>query len=352
MGKKVLFISPKVGGFNIVIQKELERQKYEVDFIEEHFVSNDPYFVRNKKIYSDDYIDCFNESLKVFWTSKLSEPQHDKIYDILFVIDGRGLHHCIFDILKQRNKDLYSVNYLYDTIRSIYRFDRQFGNFDRVITYDRQDQQNYNLEFLPICWNKQSAKNVKEFKIFGMGAFFPERNKLFKYVLDISKACRYKSFIKLYYPPVKFYLLKYFANIFLRKKKYLSPKLYFSDYILHRFMSNDKFNDLLSKSEVILDSVDPRQDGLTARFTWALGAEKKIITDNRFVEDYDFFSKEQVFVVKDFSKATTEKLISFLDHPFSMTQDIRKKVQKFRIDNWVKFIMNEENQTKYRYSCI
>lgn len=341
MGKKVLFIAPKVGGFNIIIQKELERQMYEVDFIEEYFVSYDPYFVRNKKKYSDDYINHFNECLKNNWTKKLSEAQYAKIYDILFVIDGRGLHRCIFDILKQRNNNLYSVNYLYDTIRSIYRFDRQFDNFDRVITYDRHDQQKYKLEFLPICWNEQMVKPDNEFKIFGMGAFFPERNKLFKYVLGISKACRYKSFIKLYYPPVKLYLLKFFANIFLRKKQYLSPTLYFSDYILHQFMSNEEFNDLLSKSEVILDSIDPRQDGLTARFTWALGAEKKIITDNRFVEDYDFFSKEQIFVVKDFSSTTTDNLISFLEHPFSMPQNIRKKIQKFRIDNWVKFIMNE-----------
>lgn len=342
MRKKVLFISPKVGGFDTVIQNEMERQGYEVDFIEEYFIAGDPFFVRDKRKYSNEYIKHFYESLENYWKTKLSEIQYTKTYDILFVIDGRGLHHCVFDILKQRNSKLYSVNYLYDTIRSIYRFDRQFHNFNRVITYDKQDQDQFGLEFLPICWTEQIVESANVFKIFGMGAFFPTRNKLFKYVLKISKEQNYNSFIKLYSAPIKHYLLKYIANIFLHKKNYLPPTLYYSNYILHNFLSNNEFNKILAESEVILDSIDPRQDGLTARCTWALGAEKKIITDNKFIEDYDFFSKEQIFIVKDFSDNTKKDLVSFLRKSFSMSQDIRIKIQKFRIDNWVRFIMNEK----------
>lgn len=339
--KRVLFIAPTVGGFDKVIKSELERQEYEVDFIIEHFVTGDPLYVRDTHSYEDKYISDFYESLKPYWVEVLSSSSYNKSYDVLFVIDGRGLHHCIFDILKERNNDLYSVNYLYDTMRNIYRFDKQFHNFDRVITYDRQDQRDYKLEFLPICWNTQEGAPSNDYKVFGMGAYFASRDKLYRFVGDISKEKKYNSYIKLYSAPIKHYPFKYIANLILNKKTYLPPTLYYSDYILHSFMSNDQFNKVLNSSEIILDSIDSRQDGLTARCTWALGAEKKIITDNKSIKDYDFYTPEQIFVVEDFSDSTKKDLKLFMETTFVMKSENRQKIETFRIDNWVKFIMNK-----------
>ena len=92
---------------------------------------------------------------------------------------------------------------------------------------------------------------------------------------------------------------------------------------------------MMMESEVIVDSINPMQDGLTARFTWALGAEKKIITNNKSVKTYDFYTPEQIFVIEDFSPKTENEILNFLHSKYIMTPDVRRKINSFRMDNWI-----------------
>ena len=97
----------------------------------------------------------------------------------------------------------------------------------------------------------------------------------------------------------------------------------------------DVFKDYILNSKVVVDTNHPFQDGLTARFMWALGAEKKIITTNASVRNYDFYTKDQFFVVED----NWQDLPAFLSSSFTMTGSIREIVAKYRIDNWLNTIL-------------
>ena len=111
--------------------------------------------------------------------------------------------------------------------------------------------------------------------------------------------------------------------------------IYYSKNVTHSFISKEEFTKLMCQSEIIVDSIDERQDGLTARCTWALGAEKKIITNNKSIATYDFYRPDQVFIVSDYSDKTKNELLDFFYSKYTMTDDIRSKISNFRIDNWV-----------------
>ena len=339
--QNVLFVSPNVGGFYKVMIEEMNRQGYEVDYISDKYIDGDPFYVRgNNNKCSEEYLKKIKDKRRAYWESFLNKSEYDKIYDILFVIDGKVLDEYLFDTLRKRNPQLKTINYLYDTTRSIYRFDMNFHFFGRVITFDREDAQTYNLEFLPIPWFVHKTNSCVKYKMFGLGTYIPSRYTLYKFVEDIANSLKQNSYIKLYSGKVSLYPIKYIYNLFSRTKPYLPPYKYYSNLIVHSFISQDEFSRIMDESEIVIDSIDSRQDGLTARCTWALGAEKKIITDNVSVKLYDFYTPGQIFVIEDYSEKTKKKLIQFIDTPYSMDAKTRELISYFRIDNWIKNVLS------------
>ena len=86
----------------------------------------------------------------------------------------------------------------------------------------------------------------------------------------------------------------------------------------------------------IENTQNSNQDGLTARCMWALGAEKKIITTNKAVKQYPFYSPDQFFVLNN----SSEGLVSFLASDFKMSNEVREIIKQYRIDNWLRLMVN------------
>ena len=89
---------------------------------------------------------------------------------------------------------------------------------------------------------------------------------------------------------------------------------------------------MISKSRAILDTQASYQDGLTARFMWALGEEKKIITTNDNILKYPFYTPEQFYILNE---NNLSGIPEFLKKDFVMTDSNRKIVAQYRIDNWL-----------------
>ena len=69
---------------------------------------------------------------------------------------------------------------------------------------------------------------------------------------------------------------------------------------------------------------------------WALGAERKIITTNTAVKQYDFYTPEQIFVVDDVCHFVDDPAFDiFVKTEYHMSSDMRKIVESYRIDNWI-----------------
>lgn len=104
-------------------------------------------------------------------------------------------------------------------------------------------------------------------------------------------------------------------------------------------LSPDEFRDKISCSKIVVDTHTRHQTGLTARFMWALGARKKIVTTNSSISQYDFFSKEQIYVLtKPYEFG--DSFSRFANSPLVLSNKVESSIDRFRIDNWLSTILS------------
>lgn len=338
MKKNILLISPDWMGLHEDIILGLKDKGLSVDFIPEKQYPYDPFYNLNKRRKKKP-INDFLEEIQQYWTDKLNEEQYNKKYDYLFVIDGQAIHPCVFTILESRNKGIHKVNYLFDRIQGVYGFDRNFKYFDKVATFDPKDSSFFNIDLFQIYWKKCERKAVAKYTLFGFGAYSKFRFDVYKRICELLPEYIESSFLKVYYKGTSNLLLHEIRNAFrilLGYERNINCKEIKSGLVSSTPIPTDDFRAIIASSNTIVDTSAPYQDGLTARFMWALGEEKKIITTNQVVKKYAFYSPEQILILPESTETYSRDLIlEFVKSDYKMSQETRDIVSVFRIDNWI-----------------
>ena len=343
MGKKVLFIAPPYMDLYKDIIAEMERQGYEVDYIKEMSFQDDPDNIRGYSRFSKLLVSekRFSKKIETIWKELLSSEKYNKVYDILFVLDGQGIRPVVFEVLKQRNPELKTVNYLFDTTKGVYRFDNYFKYFDNVYTFDIEEAKDFNLNLLPIYWVNEKVYDPEAADVFGLGAIKNDRYKLFQIIEKISISNGMSVYLKLYnfvnVKSMKMYKFRCLIYKVLGLKGIISPEAITSKYATKETLPPSRFRKMIASAKVVIDTSAPHQDGLTARFMWAIGLGKKIVTTNQNVEKYDVYDPDRVYIYKN--KTDEDELVRFITN--TNKENILKlnSLDNLRIDNWIKRIL-------------
>ena len=90
------------------------------------------------------------------------------------------------------------------------------------------------------------------------------------------------------------------------------------------------------KSKAILDIVEPGQRGITLRPMESIFFRKKLITNNSDVVNYDFYRKNNIFII---GQQPLEEIREFLDVPY---EDVPIEiVQNYTVEAWMeRFFLN------------
>ncbi len=342
-GKKVLLIAPDWMGLHNDIIEGLKSLSYEVDYIPEKRYPYDPFYSLYKRRKSKS-TEAFLSEIELYWKEILAKPEFSSAYDFLLVVDGQAIHPCLFEILSERNPHIKKVNYLFDRIEGVYAFDINFNYFDSIYTFDPSDSKKFNLNFMQIYWVPILSSCKKEYKIFGFGTYSKFRYNVFSQLEHIFSDVPGDKFIKVYNANVRnkyIHELINYIRFFLRMERNISLKELNSGLVVSDTIPTGQFREIIASSDVVVDTSAPYQDGITARFMWALGAEKRIITTNKSVRNYSFFSKEQIFVL-DLDRINEQKneLLSFVEGTYVMPDSIRSLVNEYRIDNWIRTLLS------------
>jgi hypothetical protein len=99
-------------------------------------------------------------------------------------------------------------------------------------------------------------------------------------------------------------------------------------------LSRADVQQIFFKTRAILDIEHPLQTGLTIRTLEALGASRKLITTNNRVKDYDFFCKDNVYVVNR-RQATVPEW--FLETPYQLLDPLI--YDKYSLKGWLDEIL-------------
>ena len=252
--------------------------------------------------------------------------QHDQILVINPNVIDLEYHKKIKEYTKEYNA------YLYDSLHRCPVDDLLNANlFDTIYSFDPEDCRNNNFiqmnnyiyfekpETIPVP--KYDVLTVssfdKRFPIFNRIAFqLKEKNISFKF-LFVSRNIGYKTF-------------KYNLKMMVKKKfdMLIEKSIQFQS----KKIPLKKLLELYTETRIIVDIVQGNQSGLSFRIFEAIGLQKKIITNNPNIKNYNFYNPNNIMVIdEELSFDTT-----FFDTDYS---PIPKEIyNQYTIDSWVNVI--------------
>lgn len=122
----------------------------------------------------------------------------------------------------------------------------------------------------------------------------------------------------------KFYILRD------KSTKVEEPSL--ANFFQSKFLSYEKVLERVCNAECILEIIQEQQCGLSLRALEALFLEKKLITNNAYVRDSDFFNSNNILIYTP--ETTAEDIRAFLDKPYVSVQP--SIVENYEIKTWIK----------------
>jgi hypothetical protein len=230
---------------------------------------------------------------------------------ILFIRPDKISKKTHLEIKKQTDKYL---TYIYDSCRRFPIDHLLDGIFDEIFSFDLFDVQKYNFTFIPnyIYLEKKemaiNCTNANIFIIISIDERFDFLNKLADY---LSK----------HNIPFKF--------IVVGKKVPQNC----NQNIIHstRTLFPEELKEDFKNSKIFLDLIRKDHNGLSFRIFEALAMQRKIITTNTSIKEYDFYNPNNILVMDE----NTEINISpdFLNTAYQPLND--DVYYKYTIENWV-----------------
>lgn len=199
--------------------------------------------------------------------------------------------------------------FLFDGIENFKNQKKTLSFFDTIYSYDKKDVEKYNFEFLTnyIYDDEIETKEITNlaFNISSFDDRFTFLEKLTHYLS--KKGISFRFIIK--------------------KDKIFDHK---NIEISNKYLSIGEVKNIIASSLVLVDIQKQNQYGLSFRVFEALGYKKKLITNNQDIVTYDFYNKNNIFVI------TEENYQVPLD--FFQTDYVEIDMEilnKYKIENWI-----------------
>ena len=338
MKKRILLLAPPYMDIYKDIIACLESKDYEVVWVSDGCISGNPYNKSNINRHTKTIVQ-YQSEVDAYWDNLFRTSEFVYPFDVFLAVDGFMVTPQLFKTLEDKNPNIKKVLYLYDRVEGNYEIDMFFPYYTSIYSFDIGDCEHFKLNHLPIYWVPSTDSVVEEYDVFGLAGFsFGARYDVYKSLKELCKTNELRDFIKLLYKPEKGKVMHYIKYLYykVRRKQFLSPVDVKNDLFTTKGQSPKEFREMIMKSRVILDTQNSNQDGLTARFMWTLGAEKKIITTNKAASLYSFYTPEQVFILNE---NNIDKVVTFIHQDYSMPNTIRAIIKNYRIDNWIETML-------------
>lgn len=330
--RSVLMICASFFGYDKRICRALQDDGYEVDLVDEKPNSG---FVAKACIRYN--MGLYRPAIRKYYEEIIGRNRH-KIYDYILVVKGEAVNEEIIGLLRQAYPDAGFVLYLWDSVANIPDCEKRMKLYDRVLTFDPADAKEYGIAHRPLFFAKEYESTPAEnrqfeydFSFIGTAHTCRPRivNELGRNRLE--KGGKYFSFLYLPHPLV-------FAYNKALNRDYAAVKK--SD-INFAPMSTAEIKAVYSKSKCILDVEHQKQRGLTMRTIELVGMQKKIITTNPIVKEYDFYNPANICVIDRQNPVVKE---SFWDLEYEPIP--QKILDKYSINAFVREIFDLK-ETEY-----
>lgn len=219
----------------------------------------------------------------------LEQLKKNGIQDQILVINPELISkECHLEIKKYTKK---YIAYLYDSVKRNPIEHLLNGIFDKIYSFDKEDIKKYNFKEISnynyINISPHPGKNIIEKDVFYIASFDNRIAKLDDFSEQFKK-------LDISY---RFIIAGKKATVFNFKKK-ISNQLEHLEFN-RKIINQKELLQLYLKTNVIIDLVRDNQSGLSFRVFEAMAFEKKIITNNANIKNYDFYNPNNILVINE-----------------------------------------------------
>lgn len=305
---RITIISPfSFGYIDSLVSKLGEYPEEELLYINTHEIKYRylSFYQRLKNVWLKN---LFSRNLKTEFTcneirKKLeSQPRQD----VIMVIRPDKLETGFLSWLKTKTSSLRA--FYFDGTGSIPEQINLIPFFDIIYSYDKKDVEQYGFDFITnfIPFDvkmKNSGRGV-----FNISSYDKRYETLDKIALQLKE-------------------LNFPGNIIVRKEKPLNSE---NIKVVKDYISLEEVMNFMEYSSILLDIQKENQEGLSFRVFEALGYEKKLITTNKDIVNYDFYNPNNILITDGENPCIPK---NFLDSSYSPVPE--NIIKKYRRESWI-----------------
>ncbi|MBX2965591.1 MAG: hypothetical protein KF845_05550 [Cyclobacteriaceae bacterium] len=251
----------------------------------------------------------------------MSELQKVDKSDYILIIRPEVYPIDFLKDLKKRGGKM--VGYQWNGLNRFPRTYEYIALFDRFFVFDGNDLEVPSVlpttNFYPTTIPKENSNDTTD--VFYAGSFYRGR---IASLCDIISKCRELG-------------LNVHYHLFSKKKKYFTSCNLSTTKNTLNYEQNIQYT---YNTKILLDLKVAEHEGLSFRVLEAVGFEKKLITTNHRVRDYDFFHADNILIWTGQSK---EELAAFVNKSYVSIPETIK--QKYSFKNWIHYVLDEGNYT-------
>jgi hypothetical protein len=105
--------------------------------------------------------------------------------------------------------------------------------------------------------------------------------------------------------------------------------------LINKHIDLNTVNEYIKNSKTVLDVHKKNQNGLSFRVFESLGTQKKLITTNTDIKNYDFYNPNNIFIIENDDFLIPKSFFETAYEPIPETI-----LKKYLIENWVEVLLN------------
>ena len=242
------------------------------------------------------------------WNKNLNEYTKIIINDAMF-------NNNILKYISKKNAVASKYVYYTNAVRNSRIKPNNIPKDWRVYTFDISDSKEFDIEYSPEYYTEHQ-ENIKydlKYDVCYVGA--DKTNVRLKNLLDIKEVLRKNK-------------VQNFFHIFRVLKKYNKYEL---QETTNMFLKYEDIQRIILESKCILELQMEGQSGCTLRTLESMFLNRKLITNNKDIVNYDFYNHNNIFVIEnaDDFKDRFNDILKFMRSPYQKLPDMVKNNYKF-----------------------
>ncbi len=324
-GKKILFFAPKFFGYEKIITRKLSAMGAAVDYFDER-PGNSFLSKAALRVHSGTISATIEKHYK-----KIIRTVKTNIYDFVLVVNAEAITPEIVQQLRRHFAGAKFILYMWDSVRNKNNVLHLYKYFDQTFSFDRRDAESISdIKFRPLFFCDEYAQAPVSKTLYDLSFTGTAHGDRFGIINKIK--------LQSHAAGLNFYTFLYLNSPILYSYKKITDKQFRAMAGIKDFafspMQTAEILKIFSASQVILDIQHPHQMGLTMRTFEALGMDKKIITTNTDIVNYNFYQPENISIINRENPLLDK---SFFTKPYRQVPDEIKS--RYSLETWLHEIL-------------